>query len=160
MRGDHLVALVVGKFIVGETQYIHLHTGRHQRDNRLLVLRNAGRRMQRDRVPHHIDLGFRNAVLVQEIACRVRAVHFETIGLAAVCRHEPHVMEHRADVEQFRVVLQLLALAGERAEQKDARRVIEEQIGFGVANQLRGVAGHLAVGYPDPGDCVAHVILR
>ncbi|MNR55481.1 hypothetical protein D3C85_1758600 [compost metagenome] len=58
-------------------------------------------------------------------------------------------MEHRARVEQFRVDLQAALLAGQRREVVHAARVVEQQRGFGIADQLRDVAGQLAVGNGD-----------
>jgi hypothetical protein len=81
---------------------------------------NAWRRMQRNRSPDLLDIVFVHAVLGQEVARRIRAVHFETVRLAAIGIDQAHVVKHRAHVQQFRVVLQLLAFARECAEQEHA----------------------------------------
>jgi hypothetical protein len=67
-------------------------------------------------------------------------------------------MKHRADIKQFGIEPKAFALAGERAEQIDARRMVEQQVWFGVADELREIARHLAVRDLDPGNIV-HVPL-
>src|SRR6202011_2583670 len=108
------------------------------------------------RIPDLLDLALADTVLPQEVTRRIRAIDFEAIMRAGVFIYEPHVMEHRADIEPFRIVLQLLALARHRAEQEPARRMMKEQVRLGVAHELRGVACHLAVRNPDACDDIAH----
>ena len=114
--------------------------------------------MQRDRSPHLLDVVLVHAVLRHEIARGIRAVHFEAIALAAIGRHQAHVVEHRTEVQQFRVVLQAFAVAAQRAEQEDAARMVVQEIGFGIANQFGRGACNGAVGYFDAcDDGVSHV---
>jgi hypothetical protein len=110
------------------------------------MLRNAWCGVQRDRVPHLLDIVLAAAMAPQEIARRVRAIHFEALVLAAIRRNEYHVVKHRADVQSLGNVLQLFALASQRAEQKDAPRVVIQQFGLGIAHELRGFARRHAVG--------------
>src|SRR6266436_2462120 len=56
----------------------------------------------------------------QEVAGGIRAVNLEAFIGAAVRRHQPHVVEHRAGVEQFGIELEAAALSGECAEVIDA----------------------------------------
>ena len=48
MHSDNLLAFGIGEIVVRKTEHIHLHARRDERDDRLLVLRNARRSMQRD----------------------------------------------------------------------------------------------------------------
>ncbi|MNF55045.1 hypothetical protein D3C84_364910 [compost metagenome] len=70
--------------------------------------------------------------------------------------HQSQVMEHRADVQQLRVVGQLLALAAQSTEQEDPARVVVEQVGLDVADVFGGGLGQCAVGDLDAGDGGAH----
>src|SRR5471030_307114 len=48
MDGDDLFALRVGELVVRESEHVHLHARRDQRDHRFLVLRNPRRGVQGD----------------------------------------------------------------------------------------------------------------
>ena len=69
-------------------------------------------------------------------------------------------MKHRADVKQFGIEHKAFSLTSERAEQVNAGRMVEQQVWFGVADELREITRHLAVGDFDPGNIVVHVTLR
>ena len=56
IRPHHRLALCVGEVGVGDTQHVHLYARRHQRNNRVHVLWNARRGVQRDRGPHRVDI--------------------------------------------------------------------------------------------------------
>ncbi len=83
----------------------------------------------------------------QKVAGGVGAIDLEPFVLATVARHQADVVEHRAGVEQLPIKLQSAAHSGERAEMVDAARMVEEQVGLGVANVLGDRARQLAVGY-------------
>ena len=82
----------------------------------------------------------------QEVARGVGAVDLEALVGAAVVRHQADVVEHRAGIEQLAVEAQAALHAGERAEMIDAARMVEEQFGLGVADELGDRPGELAVG--------------
>ena len=58
-------------------------------------------------------------------------------------------MEHRPDIEELGIELQALRWPVQRAEQVDPRRMMEEKLRLGVADQLREFMCHLAVGDGD-----------
>ncbi len=60
--------------------------------------------------------------------------------------HQSEVVEHRARIEQLAVELQTPMNARQRAEMIDTARMIEEQLGFGVADVFGDGAGKPAVG--------------
>ena len=92
--------------LVGQPEDVHLDTRRHQRDDRMHVLRNAGRRVQRDRRPHRLDVCLWNTVPLQEIPRRIGAVDLEALVGAAVGLGQAHVVKHRSRIEQFRIEFQ------------------------------------------------------
>ena len=67
------------------------------------VLRNAGRRVQRDRRPNRIDIRLRDAVAAQKIARCVRAIDLKALFGTAVLWGKPHIMEHRSRIQKLRV---------------------------------------------------------
>ena len=58
----------------------------------------------------------RDAVPLQEIPRRIRAVHLEALIVAAMRLGQTHVVEHGSGIEQFRIEFQAAVLAGQRAE--------------------------------------------
>jgi hypothetical protein len=69
---------------------------------------------------------------------------------------QPDIVEHGPDVEQLRIISQTFALTGQGAEQLDPSGVVIEKVGLLVADQLRQVFGHLAVGDFDARYCLGH----
>ena len=65
-------------------EHVHLDAGRHQRDDRVHVLRDARRRVQGDRGPDRVDVLLRDAVASQEVTGGIRAVDLEALMRAAV----------------------------------------------------------------------------
>jgi len=80
------------------------------------MLRHTWRSVQGDGQPHLFDIVIAEPVRFEEGRRRVGAVHFETLVIAAIPFHQAQVMEHRAHVEQLRVIGQLLALTAQCAE--------------------------------------------
>ena len=65
---------------VGEPEDVHLHAGSHKGDDRVHVLGDARRGVQRDRGPDRVGVLLGNAMTPQEVA----AVNLEALILAAV----------------------------------------------------------------------------
>ena len=156
MRMHHRLALHGAERGVIHAQHIHLDTSGDQRHGRAQMLRHARRGVQGNRQPDLLDVVIAEPVRFEKRRCRVGAVHFETLVITAVTFDQTEVMEHCADVQQLRVVGQLLALAAQCAEQKYPARVVVEQVGFDVADVLGGGPGEGAVGDFDAGDGRAH----
>jgi hypothetical protein len=94
---------------------------------------------------------------LQEIAGGIRAVHLEAQIGAAVRRHQADIVEHGGRVEQLGVERQAALLPGNGAKEEHAARMVEEQLGLGVANELGDSVGQSAIGdgdAADGGDCV------
>ncbi len=102
--------------------------------------------MQCDRRPHLLDVVFVHAVFLEKVARRICAIDFEAFRFTAVCLDETDVMEHRTDIKQLGIVLELFAFACQRAPQEHAARVVIKQIGFGVADEFGRCPRHCTVG--------------
>lgn len=56
----------------------------------------------------------------EEVTRRIGAVHFEAVLRTAIGLGQAGVMEHRPDIEQFRIEFQTPALPGKGAKKVDA----------------------------------------
>ena len=135
------LALGVAVFLVLHAQHIHLHSGRHQRHHRMHVLRNAGRGVQRDGVPHRVDVAFPDAAAVEEVAVGVGAADLEALAGAAVLVAQAHVMEHAAAIQQFRVEPEAAPASGQRGKVEHPAGMVEKQRRHGVAHGFGNFAG-------------------
>ena len=79
----HFSPLSLGKRVITKADEIHHQAFGGKGCYRVQVRRNARRRMQGDREPDLLDIGFRNAVAAQEVACGVCTVDLE--AQAALC---------------------------------------------------------------------------
>jgi hypothetical protein len=84
MRLDYRLPLSVGYVKVTKSEHVHIDAGCDERHFRLLVPRNARRRVQRDGIPDHVDACLVDAMLPQEVARGICTVNFETLGGATV----------------------------------------------------------------------------
>src|SRR5260370_41555299 len=109
---------------------------------------NGGSGVEGDGLPSPVDMLLVELVAAEEVARGVGSVNLEA-GRAAVGGGEADVVEHGAGVEEFGVELEAAALACERGEVVDAAGVVEEQIGFGVADELGDLVGEFGVGNGD-----------
>jgi hypothetical protein len=78
VRRDHRFALRVRELLIGDSEHVHLDTRGDERHFRLLMLWDAGRRVQRDCVPDDLDRAFRDIVATQKISGRVGTVDLES----------------------------------------------------------------------------------
>ena len=101
MRADDGFALGVGEIGKRDAEHVHLDAGSDERDDGMHVLRDARRRVQRDRSPDRLDVRLGDAMAPQEVAGGVGAVHLETLMCARVCRGEAHVVEHCAGIKKL-----------------------------------------------------------
>ena len=154
----HRLALRIAVFGIIQPKYVHFDARRQERDDRMHVLRDAGRRVQGDRGPDRFDLLLRDAVASQEVTGGIRAVNFEALIRAAVLIGQAHIMEHRACIKQFGIESQSATLACQSAPVIDAARMVKEQRRFGVPHQLRDFARELAVGNSDSRKIDIHCI--
>src|SRR5262249_44410436 len=105
--------------LMGNTEHVHLDTSGQERDDWMHVHRDTRRRVQCDCGPDKVDVSLPDIVGLEEVARRVCAVDFESLGLTPVLRREPHVMEHRATIEQLTIELQSATQAGQRTKTID-----------------------------------------
>ncbi len=96
--------------------------------------------------------------LLQEIARGIGAVDLEALMRAAVLMRQPHVVEHGARIEQFRIELQAAMLPRERTEIIDAARMVEEERRLCIPHELRHFARQFAVGDGHPADGRIHLV--
>ena len=89
------------------------------------VLRDAGRRVQRDRGPDRLNVALGYAMAPEKVASGVGAVDLETLIRASVLRGKAHVVEHGAGIEELGIKTETAALAGERAPVIDAAGMAE-----------------------------------
>ena len=152
MRGDDRLALPRGELIEMPAGDVVLDAPVHQADLGLLVAGDLGRGVQGDGLPHGHDVLLGQAVALQERAGGVGAVDLEALVLGAVTGDEAEVVEHRADVEQLRVVVQAQLLALQRSPQEHPPRMVEQQRCRDVPHELGRLARDPAVRDRNPGD--------
>jgi hypothetical protein len=75
-------------------------------------------------------------VTAQEVSRGVGTINFKAQVRAAVLGSEAHVVEHGAEIEQFRVVAEGLAFTSQGGPQVDAPAVTIEQVGLSISDQL------------------------
>src|SRR5471032_3288344 len=121
------------------------------------MLRYARRRVQCDRSPYLLYRVLVNAVLPHEVTRGVRAVHFEPVTRMLMLRIQADVMKEHADVEQVRVESQILASAGQRAEQERAQRVMKHQLRLRGPDPIGRCPRHRTVGNVDACNAVLHL---
>jgi hypothetical protein len=78
VRCEHRFALGVGELLISDPEHVHLDARGHERHFRLLVLRDGGRRVQRDGVPDDLDGFLRNTIAAEKISGRVGTVNLES----------------------------------------------------------------------------------
>jgi hypothetical protein len=157
ISSDDRVTLTVREAFISATGDIHTCPHLNKRYLRMHMLGNAGRRMQCDRGPHFINVGFRNVVSSEEAARRVGPVHFKAALTIVVLCSQTDVVEHGRHVKQFAIVLKVLTSSCEGAPEEDAAGMEEQQVVFRIADELRDITRELAVrdggtGHIDHGD--------
>ena len=128
-----------------QAEDVVLDAERDQPHLRPHVVRDLGRRVQCDRLPHGHHLLLGQAVALEEQARGVGPVDLETLVRGAVTFEQADVVEHRADVEQFGVVVEAELLSLQRRPQEHAPRVVEQQRRRRLADELGRLAGERTV---------------
>jgi hypothetical protein len=127
VQADDSLPLGIREVGKSDAEHVHLDAGGDERNDGMHVLRDAGRRVQRDRSPDRLDVPLGDAMGPEEVAGGVGAVHLEALMRARVRGGEAHVVEHGAGVKELGIEAEAAALAGERAPVIDAARVMEQQ---------------------------------
>lgn len=156
MGRDDGLALGVGEGVVLDADDVHFDARADEGHDRALVLWDPRGRVERDGIPNVFDGALVDAMAPQERSSSVRPVDLEALVLARRGRLEPHIVEHRADVEELGIERQTAALAGERAEEEDAIRVVIEELALRVAHELVDLTGEAAIGDGNVGDRCRH----
>src|SRR5204863_6517060 len=99
---DNGLALSVGEFGKRNSKHVHLNAGGDECNDGMHELRNAGRRVQRDRGPDCLDVSLVNAMAPQEVTSRICTIHLEALICAGVLRGEARVVEQGAGAEALR----------------------------------------------------------
>src|SRR4051812_33468997 len=87
---DDGFALGLGELSKSDAEHVHFDARGQERDDRMHVLRDPRRGVERDRRPDRVDLGLGDAVPAQEAARGIRAVDLEPLGCAFVPPGQPH----------------------------------------------------------------------
>lgn len=126
--GDDFLAQLRGKLIEPHPDYIEKNTGIEERYFGAHIFRNAGRSVQRDRLPDGLNLMFGDVVDAKKLPGGVRAIDFEAFVRARELLDQAEIVKRGGNVKELRVEAQfpLTPLLG--GEQVDANRMIEQQI--------------------------------
>ena len=151
MQRRDLCAIAVTDRVIADSQHIVLHSGGDQRDLWFHELRDSGCGVQSNGGPHASDTVLRYAVALQKPTRFVGAVHLEPPPVRAEFLVETEIVEHRPNVEQFRIEAQAAVAALQAAEPVHPARVMVDQLGGGVAYEFGGLCSELRVRYSDAG---------
>lgn len=136
MRRNYGAALSVGELLVVDFENVHFHARGDKGDDRMHVRGDSGSRVQRDSCPDEIEIGLRDGARPQEVAGGVGAIDLETFVVAEILRGEPHIVEHGAGVEQLAIENEATSRSRKHSEMVDSAGMIEQQLGFGIANEF------------------------
>src|SRR3984893_10519275 len=114
MRLDYRLPFSIRYVKVTKSEDVHVDAGCDERHFRLLVPRDARRRVQRDGIPDHVNGCLVDAMLPQEVARGICTVNFEALGGATIFLCQTHVVKHGSYVEQFGIELQFLPQPSQR----------------------------------------------
>jgi hypothetical protein len=92
--------------------------------------------VQRDCFPHDLHLIFSDVVRVKKLSRGICAIHLEAFVWARELLDKAGIVKCRGHVEKFRVEPQFPVMTLLSREQVDADRVIEEQIGGMLAQDV------------------------
>jgi hypothetical protein len=116
MGGNDLLALLFAKLSKADPENVHFHSGGHERDLGLFELGYPRCGMERDSVPDDVNRFARNLMPKEKLSRGVRAVYLKPFAGATVGSGQPDVMEHCADIEQFRIEAEFFAHSGQGTE--------------------------------------------
>ncbi len=138
--------------VVTPAGHIHSGAGLHQEYLWIHVLRNTGRGVKRDRVPDLADIRLRNGPAAQKVAGGVSPIDFKTKLAVMIMGGEADIVEHGRHIKQFGIEPQILLFAQKGTPAEDATGMKEQQVVFGITDELRDIARQLAVGDFYPGN--------
>src|SRR5262249_19127769 len=126
--GDDLIAHLRRKLIKPFSEHVETDARIEERYFRTHVLRDAGRSVQGNGLPHRLDLLFRNVMRGQKLTGGICAIDLEPFVLARELLDQTEIVKCRGDVEEFRIEAKPLLTALLSREQIDADGVVKEQI--------------------------------
>ena len=85
------------KRLIPYAEHIEPNTVVQQLHLERLVRNDTRRRMQRYRIPSHLNSRSRHFVMLKELPSRIRTVHLEAIALTAELLQQTKIMERRTD---------------------------------------------------------------
>ncbi|MBB4189156.1 hypothetical protein GGE07_005837 [Sinorhizobium terangae] len=115
--GYHGLSLAFAETVKAAPDDIHSSPGLDEKYLRVHVLGDPGSRVKCNCIP---DIGFGNAVCLQEVTSGGGAVHFEAKLTFTICGRQPDVVKHRGHVEQFGIEPEVLLFPA-KAPQKKTR---------------------------------------
>jgi hypothetical protein len=107
--------------------------------------------MQGNGFPGSLYLLFRDVMCGEELTDSVRAIDLKSSVSARELLNEAEIVECSGDVEEFRVEAKLLLTALLSREQIDADRVIKEQIGGMLTEEVCSLFREQGIGYDEGG---------
>jgi hypothetical protein len=143
---DYCLALRIGEGGVVDAENVHLDARGDQGDDGVHVLGDSRGGVEGDCGPDILDIGLGQVVLLEEGAGGVGSVDLEALVGRAVAGDEAEVVKHGSGVEQLAVEFEAAPLTGESCEVVDTAGVVEEQLGLGVADELRDLPSEGTLG--------------
>ena len=134
--GDDFLAQLRRKLIEPHPQHIEKNTRIEERYFGAHILRDAGGGVQRDCFPDGLHLIFSDVVGVEELSGGICAIDLEAFVWARELLDKAEIVKCGGHVEEFRVEAQFPLTTLLSREQVDADRVIEEQIGGMLAQDI------------------------
>src|SRR4029434_1788737 len=134
--GDDFLADPHWKLIEPHPQHIEKNTGIEERHFGAHMLRDAGGGVQRDCFPDGLHLIFSNVVGVEKLSGGVCAIDLEAFVWARELLDKAEIVKGGGHVEEFRVEAQFPLTTLLSREQVDTNRVIKEQIGGMLAQDV------------------------
>ncbi|MGY4622784.1 hypothetical protein ACVWY3_000540 [Bradyrhizobium sp. USDA 4486] len=134
--GDDFLAQLRRELIEPHPDDIEKNTGIEERDFGTHVLRDAGSGVQRDCFPDGLHLVFSDVVGAEKLPCGICAIDFEALVWARELLDETEIVKSGSYVEEFGIEPQIPLTTLLSREQVDADRVIKEQIGGMLAQDV------------------------
>src|SRR3954469_24618215 len=128
VQSGDLGTIGVADVVVSDAEHVVLHTSGDQAHLGFHELRDAGRGVQGNGGPHPADAVLGHAVPLQEAPGLVCTVHLEAPAAATELLIQTQVVEHRSDVQQFRVETEPAVSALQTAEPEDPAGMVVHQV--------------------------------
>jgi hypothetical protein len=154
---DDLLPEFGRKVVEALTEDVEADAGEEKCYFRPHVLGDTRCGVERDGLPGGLNLLLADVVSREELADGIGSINLEALGGAGVFLDEAEVVKGGADVEKFGVKAEVLLAALFGRKEIDADRVVVEQVGALLAEDLGGFFGELGVGDRGSADGEIHL---